>query len=120
MTDMMTFQDYMNAPQAMTSETKQTLLLLAESHPIIKNHPVLQRMTDEKNSYLSLADVRVLNEAIYSHSIKLAKQMPSSSELKRNMILSEQLVLNTASCVLASSILVQLQASVEKTLKTRG
>lgn len=113
---MMTFKEFVYSA-AIDEDVKQTLSILAESHPIIHNHTIVQSVLKNQSARMTLYQVVQVNQKIMQHSTLLARKAQSAPPETRLLIICEQNVLNTAASVLSSLIAAKLQQSVERLSK---
>lgn len=111
------FKEFLDMPAETDQETKNTLEALAEAHPVIRSNSVVQRILRNKNSRISLSEIAYINTSIFMQANQLARQMPSADEKQRFLILSEQILLNTAASTIASAIAAKLSTANNRAYK---
>jgi hypothetical protein len=107
-------KDFLNFSHTISDETRDKLLAISDAHPIIKNHPVMQRLVNDKQAFISISAITSINETILKHSIKLARQAASGDKDACLRALMEQNVLTVASVVLHSLMTEQLENSIQR------
>lgn len=113
---MMSFQEFLDTA-VIDEEAKQTLTVLSEAHPIIRNHSVVQAVLKNKSARLPLSQVVQINERIMQYSTQLARQAAVEPPEARLLIICELSVLSTAASVLSALIAAKLQSSVDRLSK---
>lgn len=108
------FDSFLDFSSAINAETKKKLFAISDTHPVLKNHPLVKRLLDNNKVLISLSAITLINEAILEHSVALAKQASTGDEKACLKALMEQNVLTAASVALNSIMTEQFQNSVHR------
>lgn len=114
---MLSFKEFVDFENPIDVETKQTLIDLSESHPMLRNHATIRRIVTDKNAHIPLGQVVQLNQSILQRSTQLAREAATAAEKQHFLILAEMMLLNTASATISSAISAKMQVSVERLSK---
>lgn len=114
---MLSFKEFADFTNSIDDETKQTLVNLSESHPMLRNHTTIQRIITDRSARISLGQVVQLNQSILQRSTQLAREAATAEEKQRFLILAEMMLLNIASATISSAISAKMQISVERLSK---
>ncbi len=113
----MSFKEFLDDTSAVDEETRQTLTILSEAHPVIRNHPAVSRLLSNPNAVISLTEVGRINQQIMQRTVQLAREAAVAPEKRQILILCEQNVLTTAASVLSAAISARLQTTIDKLSK---
>lgn len=117
MSDILGFKEFVEFNNPIDEETRDMLMNLSHSHPVIKHHPTMQTIINDKSARISLNQVAQINLKILERSHALAKKAGQAADKEHFLILAEMNLLNTASSALSSVISTKMQISVERLSK---
>lgn len=104
MKEIATFKEFIEMKETLYEEAKETVSILAEAHPTIRNNAIVQKILRNKNAPISRSELSKINIAIFLRSKQLTQQMLSADETQRFLILAEQNLLNTVASTIAIAI----------------
>lgn len=111
------FREFVEFNNPIDEETRDMLMNISQSHPIIRNHPTMQTIINDKSARISLNQVAQINLKILERSHALAKKAGTAAGNEHFLILAEMNLLNSASSALSSVISTKMQISIERLSK---
>jgi hypothetical protein len=111
------FEDFLDFSCAINDETRKKLFNITDTHPVLKNHPAIQRMQERGAAFISISAITQINEEILKHSVTLAKTAGSSDEMTCLRAIMEQNVLIVASTSLNALMTEQFRDSIQRLSK---
>lgn len=109
-----TFNEFLDISNRIDEETLQTVKVLSEAHPKIRNDATIQRILNDKNARVSVSELGTVLRAILQTSVYLAKSAPSASDSQKLLIIAEQNVLTVSASTISAAVAARLQNAIDK------
>ena len=103
------YNKFLNFSCAINDETKEKLRTIANTHPVLKSHPVMKKLLQNSDSFISISAITHINEAMLDYTVEIAKQSASSGVQTCLKAIMEQNVLTVASISLNTLMTEQFQ-----------
>lgn len=123
MKQIQTFKEFANFSSPIDEQTRETIIALAESHPLFMGVDAVKKIVNDHKAPIVLDEIAQINLVILERNTILARRAESADEDQRFLILAEMSLLNTASSALSASISARMQQSVytlSNILKIKG
>ena len=111
------FKEFISTENYIDEDTKELFVALSESHPLLRNHSVIQRIVNDKTSSISLRDVSRVNRDVLARTVHLAKTAQSANLPEQMLILSEQSLLSVIASTLSSTMSAKSQNTINNLSK---
>ncbi len=108
------FDKFLDFSCVINQTTRKQILAITETHPVLKNHPVIQSLEKEQPALISISRLSEVHEAILSHSVVLAKTAGSGDTKTCLRAIMEQNVLTNASNALNALIMEQYRNNIDR------
>lgn len=123
MPDILRFKEFVDFNNPIDQQTREEIITISQSHPVLKNHPTIKEMMSDKSARISWRKVAEINLKILERSTALARKAGTATGNEQFLILAEMNLLNAVSSALSSIISSRMQVSIDrlsKITKTMG
>lgn len=114
MNNLMRFKEFIDFNNPIDNETRELLIKISETHPVLNNHEVIKTLRHDKSARISLRNVTEIHLSILERSTALARKAGQATANEQYLILTEMNLLNAANSALSSAISSRMQMSIER------
>lgn len=111
---LLSFKEFLDFSNDVDKELYETILVLKEAHPSIKNHATIQRLLNDKAAKISTSELNRVLRAILQRSVSVAHAFPQTENSDRFLLLAEQNVLSISASILSAAVSSRLQNSIDR------
>lgn len=115
---LMTFKEFIDLNKNIDRDTRDTLLVISETHLAIKSSPLIQKLINEPMAQVSVSELRTVIKTVLQRAAQLAQVTAAATTETHNLITNEQNVLTLSLVALNVALSAKIITSLDNLLSS--